>query len=243
MNEGFLFRSFLLLLFFLFLPSEIKANSVPFIIEVQIGGAQADEDYVKIHNPLDREIDVSHYQLKKKSSTGREYSLRIFPSSTIISPKEEIVWANSKNGYAQSLSAQIESTANLSINNSIAFFDKNGKIISALGWGEGINQFFEGSLYPFNPQAYQQLKRKQNQGSFRNTNSNAEDFHLFPIEAKSIDALGEKSRIDDSFLEDSSVLGSQTPKRFPRKLSVFLAGLSFSLVFSSIVVVLKEKLS
>ncbi len=243
MNEGFLPRSFLLLLFFLFLPFETKASLAPFIIEVQISGAQVDEDYVKIYNPLDREINVSHYQLKKKSSTGKEYSLRIFPSSTIIPPKGEIVWANSNNGYAQSLSAQVKSTANLSINNSIAFFDKNGKIINALGWGEGINQFFEESLYPFNPQAHQQLRRKQDQGSFQNTNSNTEDFYLFPVAVKLIDVIEEKSQLDNSFLEDNSVLGPQTPKSFPRKLSVFIAGLSFSFVFSFIVIVLKEKLS
>ena len=242
MNEGFLFRLSLFLLFFFFLPFGTKANSVPFIIEVQISGAQADEDYIKIHNPLDQEIDVGRYQLKKKSSTGKEYSLRIFPSLTTIPPKGEIIWANSKDGYAQTLSAQIESTANLSTNNSIAFFDKNGKIISALGWGKGTNQFFEGSLYPINPQAYQRLKRKQSQGSFQNTGSNPEDFHLFPVEAKLIEAPGEKNQVDDPFLEDSSILGTQTPKHFPEKLSVFLTGLSFSLASGSIIIVLKEKL-
>jgi len=242
MDKGFLPRLFLLLSFFLILPSKINASSVPFIIEIQIGGDQADEDYVKIYNPLDREVDVSRYQLKKKSSTGKEYSLRIFPAPTVIPPKAEIIWANSKNGYAQSLSAQIESTANLSKNNSIAFFDENGKIISALGWGKGINQFFEGSPYPFNPQAHQQLKRKEDQGNFQNTNSSAEDFCLFPVEIRLIDSLEEINVPGNSFVEDGSALGPQTPKHFSKKLSVFLAGLSFSLFSGSIIIVLKEKI-
>ncbi len=233
---------FFLLLSSFFFPLKAKANFAPFIIEVQISGTQADEDYIKIYNPLDQEINVSHYKLKKKSSTGKEYSLRVFPTPTIIPAKGEIIWANSKNEYAQSLSAQLESAGSLSINNSIAFFDKNGKIISALGWGEGANQFSERKLFPLNPQANQQLKRKQDQGNFQNTNSNLEDFYLSPIEEKSAEASQKKNPSNNSFPEDDSILGSQTPKSFPKSLSAFLAGLSFALVFGFIIIVLKEKL-
>lgn len=147
------------------------------ITEVQISGDQADHDYVKIYNH-GKDLDVSGFQLKKKSSTGREYSLRVFPKGTFIGEMEYLVWANSTNDFAKSIEANLSSKANLSKDNSIALFDSSGNIISALAWGSGQDQFIEGFVAVDNPEKNQLIKRRKIDDKYQSTQSNKDDFYL-----------------------------------------------------------------
>jgi len=147
------------------------------ITEVQISGDQTDHDYVKIYNP-GKEIDVGGFQLRKKSSTGREYSLRVFPKEIFIGEMGYLIWANSTNDFAKSIDANLSSKATLSKDNSVAIFDSSGNIISALAWGSGQDQFIEGLAAIDNPEKNQLITRRQIDNEYQSTQSNKDDFYL-----------------------------------------------------------------
>lgn len=155
-----------------------RPASALIIVEVQIAGDQANHDYVRIYNDLDREIDVSGYRLRKKSSTGKDYSLRLFPKGTLIGPQDYLTWANSQEGFAEKLEADLSSAATLSVNNSIALISPEGEVISALAWGQGNNQYQEGRLRLPNPEPHQQIKRKLVNEKYQDSQSNYDDFYL-----------------------------------------------------------------
>lgn len=160
-----------------------RPASALIIVEVQIAGDQADHDYVRIYNDLDREINVSGYRLRKKSSTGKDYSLRLFPKGTLIGPQDYLTWANSREGFAEKLEADLSSAAILSANNSIALISPEGEVISALAWGQGNNQYQEGWLHLPNPEPHQQIKRKLVNEKYQDSQSNYDDFYLTELPA------------------------------------------------------------
>src|SRR6056297_181506 len=170
------------------------------ITEIQISGENANEDYIKIYNPKNHTQDLSGFQLKKKSSTGKSYSIRLFPSETIIPSHKYLVWGNSE--YFPD--ADLKSKASLSKNNSVALIGNKNKIIDAVGWGDGKNQYFLGGLFPKNPAPYQSLKRKK-EGLYINTLSNKNDFYL----------SGEfkKAESGDKIEPGKDIFGKQSPKK------------------------------
>ena len=81
----------------------------------------------KIYNPLEISQNLSGCKLRKKTQSGSEYSIRSFPSDTNISAKEYVLWATSVNNYYLEVSAELYSSAYLSSNNSVGFFDESYK--------------------------------------------------------------------------------------------------------------------
>ena len=69
------------------------------IAAIQIAGAAADDDFVKMYNPTPNIVDFSGWKLRKKSSTGADSSLREFPKGSAIAPSGYFVWASSVNGF------------------------------------------------------------------------------------------------------------------------------------------------
>lgn len=155
------------------------------ITEVQIAGDQTDNDYVKIYNEQEVDSHADGWRLRKKSSTGQEYSLRVFPKNTIIPSGDYLVWANSKNGFAEQIGADLSSTGALSSDNSIALIDPEGVIVSSVAWGQGREQFQEGLNHLQNPSPNQQIIRKETEGVYQMTQSNIDDFYLTEISLSS----------------------------------------------------------
>jgi hypothetical protein len=186
------FELFFLCLFLLvLLPNHLsQANSSHLlIVEVQIQGENINDDYIKIFNPLDQDLDVSGYKLRKRTSTGRESSIRVFPQETIIPSKGYLIWAN-KN-YAAQIGAQLQSSATLAKNNSIALLNPQGEIIDAVAWGNSDDPYKEGEVFPDNPLKNQKLIRKQETGIYLDTDNNAGDFYL---KEKLIESNGENNK-------------------------------------------------
>jgi hypothetical protein len=142
------------------------------ISQIQIAGATSANDFVKIYNPAPAAVDIGGWKLRKKSSTGSDASLREFPKGLSVGAGAYFIWANSANGFAQSISADASSSQTLSADNSVALFDADGVLIDSVAWGNGANQYGEGSPYPTNPAASQILERSVD------TDNNAKDFDL-----------------------------------------------------------------
>lgn len=157
--------------------SGVAANHL-LIAAVQIAGATASNDLVKIYNPTASTVDISSWKLHKKSSTGGDASIREFPVGTTIAPGQYFVWANSADGFAASVGADTSSTQTLSADNSVALLDANGDIVDAIAWGTGTSQYGEGPPYATDPGANQMLVRQSPGGVMVDTDNNANDFTL-----------------------------------------------------------------
>ncbi len=207
-------------LFLLFFPFFSFAEKL-IITEVQVRGDALNESYIKIYNESEETIDVSGFKIIKKSSTGKEYSIKTLPKNTTIKPKNYLVWANSKNNYHLFINTDIYSTATISPNNSVALFSKDNQLIDALGWGNGENQFFLEKIFPINPNEKEILKRKQT-NFYQNTKNNHNDFFVYTEsqEKKELSHLNYFENID--FLKQD--------KKVPIK-ECFSMGFIFSFLF------------
>lgn len=144
------------------------------------GPGKTTNDFIKLYNSSDTAADLGGWKLRKRTQSGSESSIKEIPSGTTLPPRSYFIWANSDNGFAASLGAQISSTASISDNNSIALLTKAGVISDALAWGKDlVNPFVEGSPYPTDPAAGQVLIRKTASGQdLVDTDQNSSDFSL-----------------------------------------------------------------
>jgi|GEM_PF-7101415 len=150
------------------------------ITEVQINGDSANFDFIELFNPEAKNADISGFQLKKKSSTGKEYSVRVFTENSHIPAKGYFLWANSDYVSSGKILADISSSQTLAKNNSVALLDKDKNIIDAVSWGKGNNSFFETSPFPDNPEEGQTLGRKfsSDASEYIDTDNNLNDFEI-----------------------------------------------------------------
>jgi hypothetical protein len=155
------------------------AHVVIYSLQTTGGEGATDEDYIKIFNPSVGSADVSGWKLRKRTQSGTESSIKVFPEGSVIAPGGYFTWANSANGFASNTGANVSSTQILSSDNSVALFDVGGILIDAVAWGSGhATPYIEGSAYPENPGTSQKLARKLEGGNARDTGNNAEDFQL-----------------------------------------------------------------
>ena len=145
---------------------------------VQTAGDASMNDFVAIVNPTHTSVDMSGWKLRKRSSSGTEYSLKTFPADSTIVSGGKFIWANSADGFADIVNADVASTQILAGDNSVALIDATGAIVDAVAWGNGNGQFVEGSPYPENLAAGQMLTRKSSANSVVDTDNNAEDFEI-----------------------------------------------------------------
>jgi len=96
------------------LPEESTEPYIPpkiLITEIQIDGEESFYDFVEFYNPATSSMDISDFQLKKKSFTGKDYSVRVFPQGSIISGQDYFLWGNSN--YVSSTQTLVNSTFNI----------------------------------------------------------------------------------------------------------------------------------
>ncbi len=164
-------------IFFLFFPFTVNGL---IITHVQIEGESVDECYIKIYNSSEKSIDISGFGLRKKTSTGNDSSVRLFPSGSVIEGSSYFIWASSrKSSFPEKVEADVFSTQCLSHNNSVALFNNSRELIDALAWGSGENQYLFGSPIG-NPSKGQIIKRKKENDSYVLNNDNSLDFFLYP---------------------------------------------------------------
>jgi competence ComEA-like helix-hairpin-helix protein len=156
-----------------FFPENFKI----LISEVKIEGEEDNDDFIELYNPNNFNVDISGYKLRKRTSSGSEYSIIVFSKGTIISARSHFLWANKSSSYA--VYADVSSSQTLAKNNSIALFDSVGNIVSSLGWGSGVNQFYEGAIFPENPKNTGSLGRIMlNSKEYKDSSNNSLDFKI-----------------------------------------------------------------
>jgi len=162
-------------------PSPTSSLSQILISEIQIETANStDYDFIELYNSATNSTDISGFQLKKKSSTGNEYSIRVFPEGSSISAQNYFLWANSDYASFVQISADTTSSQTLAKNNSIVLLDDSDNIIDAVAWGTSTDPFIEGNSFPQNPVGNQSIGRKWSTGTqdYIDTNNNQNDFEI-----------------------------------------------------------------
>ncbi len=150
------------------------------ITEIQIEGEESSHDFIELYNPNTTTVDISGFQLKKKSSSGKDYSVRLFPEGSIIGARDYFLWLNSTYASSSQLLADTISSQSLAKDNSIALIDDEENIINAVAWGSSTNPFVEGEAFPGNPQNNESLARKWNENEeyYQDNDNNKEDFEI-----------------------------------------------------------------
>ncbi|HVN26236.1 MAG TPA: lamin tail domain-containing protein [Candidatus Paceibacterota bacterium] len=148
------------------------------IAAVQIAGPATSNDFVRLFNPTSATVDLGGWRLRKKSSGGTDASLKVLGSGASIAAGGSFVWANSANGFAASVGADVSSTETIAADNSVALLNASGTIVDEVAWGNGTNQYVEGSPFPTNPAANQILSRTLSGGIPGDSDNNAADFTL-----------------------------------------------------------------
>lgn len=155
------------------------------------GTGKTTEDFIELYNPGNSAVDLSGWKLRKRTASGAESSIRVFPDGSSIAARGFFLWASSDKGYAASIGADVESAATIAGNNSVALENKDGLIVDSVAWGEGlINPYGEGPVIVTVLEGNQSYERKalvagacadpsgagESSGNGCDTDSNSSDF-------------------------------------------------------------------
>jgi len=146
------------------------------IMEVQITGGigKTDNDYIRIFNPTGVVVDVSGWKLRKRTQSGTESSIKVFPDGLVITSNGSFIWANSKDGFSELVGAHVSSTQTLASNNSTALLNNSDAVIDAVAWGsDHVNPFIEGAAFSNSTSTFH---RKVSEGVIVDTDQNHADF-------------------------------------------------------------------
>ena len=167
------------------------------VSEVQLTGGtgKTEEDFIELYNPTNQIVDLSGWKLKKRTKTGSEGPLGTFDSGLTIPARGFFLWANSKDGFADRIGADIARSYSVAANNSIALLDVADTVIDAVAWGSDlVNPFVEGSSLTAALEANQSYERKawnggcvsaqdvgELLGNGCDTGNNGNDFSVRPV--------------------------------------------------------------
>lgn len=153
-----------------------------FKIQTTGGSGKTENDFVSILNPTSSTIDISGWKLRKRTQSGSESSVKVINASTAIEPGQEFIWANSKDGFSESINANTSSTQTIADNTSVALFDVEGNLIDAVAWGiNHLDPFIESEAFPKNPEVNQVLKRKSIDSVVVDSDENSRDFEIVEV--------------------------------------------------------------
>ncbi len=150
------------------------------ISEIQITGGtgKTKQDFIEFYNPTGASINLKGHRLVKRTKTGnKDTAIKSWTSDTLISSHGYYLWANSADGFADSIGADVSTSQTIANDNGIALrFGKadEGEIIDSVGWGNCENIFVEGTAFSTNPGANKSIERKLN----IDTDNNAADFEI-----------------------------------------------------------------
>jgi hypothetical protein len=141
-------------------PTPTVANHIV-ISEVQVQGTNNTDDFVELYNPTNVSVVLTGWKIQKKTSPGTISSLVATDLNGKTIPAHGFfLWASTQNSFNISVGADASSSSTLSADNSIALLNPSDIIIDQVGWGSGVNQFFEGSIFPTSPSTNGSIERK-----------------------------------------------------------------------------------
>jgi len=160
----------------------VQANMGNMVInEVQITGGtgKTKQDFIELYNITNTNINLKNYRLVKRTKNGnKDVLIKSWTSDIFIPSYGYYLWANSADGFADSLDADISTSQTIAKNNGIALRlgkTDEGEIIDSVGWGDYENIFVEEIAFSTNPGNNQSIER---QPAGQDTNNNSTDFTI-----------------------------------------------------------------
>ena len=153
------------------------------ISEIQINGETVYDEFIKLYNPTNNDIDLADWDLKRKTKTGTESNILNNIEGVIsakgfflITPRANCGDLGNENCYQGTEILNDEYTTNsyLAKDNTILLYNLDGVVVDKVGWGEAGD--FEGEAININPENGQSLARKINGEIIQDTDNNQNDF-------------------------------------------------------------------
>jgi len=154
------------------------------ISEIQISGKTANDEFVELYNPTNQNIDLSKWDLKRKTKSGNESNILnnikgiIFAGDYfLIIPRASCGDDKDKECFTGGIKADDRYTTNsyLAKDNTVLLYDNKGKLIDRVGWGFASDAEGENTL---NVPDNCSLQRKSKDGEIQDTGNNREDFKV-----------------------------------------------------------------
>ena len=149
------------------------------VSEVQTGGTSASDEFVEVANQGAASVDLGGLELVYVTSTGGTITRKAtWTSPTLLEPGRRVLAANSTGIYAaiadSSYSGGLAATGGAMVLRVVG-----GTPIDAVGWGDAVNPFVEGTAASA-PSAGSSLERRPGAGAGNgiDTNVNANDFFV-----------------------------------------------------------------
>ena len=126
---------FFILLFLL--PIFCFSEEMPHLVisEIQVSGKSSTDEYIKIYNPQNEDVNLKGYKIVKKTTSGSQYNLvSNFEDTSIIKGKSYFIIAHKDyTGVADFY--YTNNSYSLSKDNSVYIIDSNSNIIDLVGFG------------------------------------------------------------------------------------------------------------
>ncbi len=129
-----------LFLFFCFV-SQVRASSSDVILhEIMLAGTHPLDEFVELYNVSDNPVDLSGFQLRRRTASGSESSLKVFPKNTSIPAHGYFLWAHKESLFAPPFADSETASSSLADDNSIGLFTQSGGagvLLDSIRWGKG----------------------------------------------------------------------------------------------------------
>ncbi|MFI5292549.1 MAG: lamin tail domain-containing protein, partial [Candidatus Limnocylindrales bacterium] len=145
--------------------------------EVMTGGASASDEYVELYNAGQSIVDIGGLELVYATSTGGTITRKAtWPSPTLLAPARHLLVANGSGSFATMADAQYSGGLS-GTGGAMAVRVIGGATIDAVGWGDAVSAFVEGSAAPA-PPAGSSIERRPggNLGNGTDGNDNLSDW-------------------------------------------------------------------
>ena len=153
------------------------------INEIKIAGKDEDaktvvyDEFIELFNPNELEVDLTGWYLQKKTSQSSDFSSlvpRVLFDGEIINSLGYLLIVHSSSTDA-SIADILISNYSVTDNNTIILKDPNREIVDKVGFGE-VNDC-DGNC-ALNPKSGASIQRKYTEGSFLDSDDNANDFEI-----------------------------------------------------------------
>ncbi len=153
------------------------ASSRLLIAEVVTGGVSASDEYVELTNAATEPLDLLGLEVAYVTSSGATVTRKAsWDASLLIAPGRHLLLANSLGLYASAADATYSGGLSSS-GGAIVLRPTGGAPIDAVGWGDAVNGFVEGTAATA-PAAGSSIERRPGgiDGNTFDSNDNATDF-------------------------------------------------------------------
>jgi len=153
------------------------ASSGLLVAEVVTGGVSASDEYVELTNAATEPLDLLGLEVVYVTSSGATVTRKAsWDSSLLIAPGRHLLLANSRGLYASAADATYSGGLSAS-GGAIVLRPTGGAPIDAVGWGDAVNGFVEGTASTA-PAAGSSIERRPGgiNGNTFDSNDNATDF-------------------------------------------------------------------